>query len=260
MIGIQKTNYWDYNMKIPEKARRCPTAIFRRRRLSFYNPQYVYQSQLKKTAIRVESEIDSLPSTYFVGNYQTLPVIGNIRDDLWNNQTPISKKKGHEDFQFTIEDYLNASNRRQYTKNELSPEQLENAKQLLKKVNAVTKLLGKYTDHPERFVFTSGFRNYAHQMRVNPDSPNSLHTKGMALDISDPTGELKKIIMEHPEIIKEIQKQGLNVENFYKTSEKNGKGGWIHFDTGQRQQTGNMIWTGEDLERESQKYLQRRQH
>lgn len=240
-------------MQIPKKVRSCPATIFRRRRLVLYNPKYVYESELKKTRTRIENNIDSLPVNYFINNLSATPTIGETYiGDTWGDKTPTRKKVGHKDLQFTEEDFLTASDKYHYTQSDLTQEQLDNSKDLLKRVNSVLALAKQYTKNPESFVINSGFRSNRHQMEVNPSSPESPHTKGLALDISDPTGELKKIIMEHPEIAEEIEKQGLNVENFMIT------GNWVHFDTMKRKNTGNEIWTGKQLREQQKKYLDRK--
>lgn len=53
---------------------------------------------------------------------------------------------------------------------------------------------------------TSGFRTAEEEMRIDPQHPNSMHTKGAAVDIADPDPErrLWTWCIDHLDLITEI--------------------------------------------------------
>lgn len=65
----------------------------------------------------------------------------------------------------------------------LTPEQEANQEKLLKSVNIVRAAWGKVLS------VSSGVRNIADQMRINPSAPKSKHLLGAAVDLVD-NGEL----------------------------------------------------------------------
>lgn len=110
---------------------------------------------------------------------------------------------------FTIEELNNH-------KVQLTEEQTNNLKVLIERLSVIREKYGK------PFVVTSGVRSIQDQMRINPNAPKSAHLLGMAVDISDHDGELKKWLLANIHILEEAD---LYCEDFKTTVT------WVHFQT-----------------------------
>lgn len=96
---------------------------------------------------------------------------------------------------------------------ELTKEVLNNASDLIVRVNAVLSLFGY-----KRGV-NSGWRPLSVQMEVNPRAPNSKHITGNAIDLEDKDGKLKEWCVFHQDI---LEKYGLYMEHPESTPT------WVH--------------------------------
>lgn len=96
----------------------------------------------------------------------------------------------------------------------VTPEIDSNMDILLARVNKIQVLCGI------RFVATSGLRDLARQMQINPKATNSKHLYGQAVDIFDPDKKIQAWVLKHVETLEEI---GLWCEAFQATPN------WIHF-------------------------------
>lgn len=108
-----------------------------------------------------------------------------------------------------------------FTVNELNPhnyqlttEQLSNLKTLIERVSIVRERYGK------PMTVTSGVRDLAAQMKINPKAPKSKHLLGAAVDIADADGDLKTWLKVNITILSEV---GLYCEDFASTPT------WVHF-------------------------------
>jgi uncharacterized protein YcbK (DUF882 family) len=108
---------------------------------------------------------------------------------------------------FTIEEL----NPHKYT---LTEEQVNNLTILIQRVSIIRERYGK------PMVVTSGVRDLAYQMKVNPKAPKSKHLIGAAVDIHDPNGELKAWLKANIKILEEVS---LYCEDFDSTPD------WVHF-------------------------------
>jgi hypothetical protein len=91
-----------------------------------------------------------------------------------------------------------------------------NLADLLIKINKIRLAYGK------PMTVTSGLRSTADQTRINPSAPKSKHLSGQAIDIYDPSGEIKVWIKDNEKFIEEI---GFWFEDFSSTPT------WVHFQT-----------------------------
>ena len=144
-----------------------------------------------------------------------------------------------EHFNFTIEDYLRG-NRFKHTKEELPAEHYENAKKLIEKINSFGQYI-KYNDQ-----INSSYRTPAEQRLIAREqgkepAMQSKHLSGHAIDINDPTGELKRQIRGNKEALYKAKELGLYFENFSKTN------GWVHIQDEAPGFTGDWIWAPEDF-------------
>lgn len=96
----------------------------------------------------------------------------------------------------------------------ITPEIQANLDILVKRINALESAC------PIPMLVTSGLRSAEDQMRINPKAPNSMHTKGAAVDILDADGELKKWVLKNVSVLESI---GLWCEDFSATAT------WVHF-------------------------------
>lgn len=76
-----------------------------------------------------------------------------------------------------------------------TPEIDSNLQTLLVRINKVRTAWGK------PMTVTSGLRSAADQARINPKAPKSKHLLGAAVDIYDPTGELKTWLKANPHVL-----------------------------------------------------------
>lgn len=141
----------------------------------------------------------------------------------------------------SMNEYLNAGQEK-HNRGTIKKEYYDNAVQLLEGTNELLSVL----PIKDKVQLSSGFRTKERQMIVNPSSPNSAHTTGEALDIKDPGGKLKKMIMTNPEYRKKfasiMKKRGLYVENFNMTDN------WIHVQKRTPGRIGGEIWGYKDIE------------
>lgn len=96
----------------------------------------------------------------------------------------------------------------------VTPEIDNNMEILLARVNKVQNECGL------KFTATSGLRDLAGQMKINPAATSSKHLYGQAVDIYDPKKELQAWIMKNIEALEEV---GLWCESFTATPN------WVHF-------------------------------
>lgn len=89
-----------------------------------------------------------------------------------------------------------------------------NLAKLLTIMNVIRTAYGK------PMTVTSGLRSDADQKRINPKAPKSNHIKGLAVDISDPHGEVWAWCMTNMKLMEE---QGIYFED------KNATPTWVHF-------------------------------
>jgi uncharacterized protein YcbK (DUF882 family) len=120
----------------------------------------------------------------------------------------------------TLFDYLTASGRYLDREKKASKEIINNANNLLNKVNSFLTEIGI-----AEVIISSGYR----PIEVNASIPNaakaSLHCQGRAIDISDPDGSLDKLVAKYPDL---MRKYGLFQEHPDSTK------GWCHLDCGVR--------------------------
>lgn len=95
-----------------------------------------------------------------------------------------------------------------YKLEDQSEEIQNNLKILLERVNKIR------TAYKVPMIVTSGLRSQADQTRINPKAPQSNHTKGAAVDISDPDGKFKKWILDNVKLFEDV---GLWMEDFSAT-------------------------------------------
>lgn len=103
---------------------------------------------------------------------------------------------------------------------ERSESVMTNAVNLVKRVNGLLDDLG----WKDSIVVSSGWRPESINRAIG-GAKNSYHTKGMAVDISDPYKRLAKAILERVDL---LDKYELWMENPEKTSN------WVHMDIGAR--------------------------
>lgn len=106
-------------------------------------------------------------------------------------------------------------------KAELTPEIQAQAAKLIPKVNALLADLGLTGP----VYVSSGWRPASLNAKVDGAAKASYHTKGMACDLADANGAIKKLILAKPELLK---KHGLWMEDPDKTVS------WCHLDSGTR--------------------------
>lgn len=95
------------------------------------------------------------------------------------------------------------------------PDDIEaNLQKLLEKINLVRALYNK------PMIVTSGVRTEEEQQRINPNAPHSYHINGEAVDIADPSRELKTWVKSH---ICDMETIGFWFEDFSATPT------WVHF-------------------------------
>ena len=121
----------------------------------------------------------------------------------------------------TLEDYFTSSGRypARLDSEEITDTVRNNAILLLARVNT---LLASFQVSPR---ITSGFRPESVNAALKNSGKKSLHCKGMAVDLSDPTGHLKFNIIMSPNLLTQY---GLWMEHYTATP------GWCHLDTGDR--------------------------
>lgn len=96
---------------------------------------------------------------------------------------------------------------------------LQNATKLLEKVNALLSDLGIIS-----CTINSGWRPAAYNASIG-GAPKSYHVRGMAIDLTDKTGQLDQVLSDRPELLK---KYDLWREDSGSTP------GWCHLDCGVR--------------------------
>jgi hypothetical protein len=123
---------------------------------------------------------------------------------------------------FTINDLLTSSGKypQRLTSNELTPEKLKNAAELLRDVNAFLEELGVTVAKK----VSSGFRTLAANSAVST-AKKSYHLQCLAIDIEDADGSLDKIVSSRPDL---LRKYNLWQENPDSTPS------WAHLDRGTR--------------------------
>lgn len=127
----------------------------------------------------------------------------------------------------TLKNYLSASGRYPERVNsaELTAEILENAENLLERVNAVLTELGITS-----VSISSGFRPASVNAITPGAAKKSLHTQCLAIDIIDDKAQsLGKALLAHPNL---LRSNGLWLENLMSTVGK--KSTWVHIDLGTR--------------------------
>jgi hypothetical protein len=87
---------------------------------------------------------------------------------------------------------------------ELTPEILKNATQLCKDVSNCLRELGI-----QMVQVSSGFRPTGVNAKAG-GAKASGHLRGLAIDLSDPNGEIDAVLIKNPQILK---KHGLMIEN-----------------------------------------------
>lgn len=95
-----------------------------------------------------------------------------------------------------------------------TPEIDKNLAELLARLNQVREAYGI------PMTVTSGLRDLAQQMAVNPKAPQSKHLTGQAADILDMDRKLRAWVEAHMDLMAEI---GFWFEDFDHTP------GWVHF-------------------------------
>lgn len=118
-----------------------------------------------------------------------------------------------------FQDPKSGDDRRQKYPQDYNNNILENAKTLLKKVNALLADLGIIS-----CTVSSGWRPATVNSAVG-GAKKSLHMEGKAIDLRDGTGDLDKAIEAKPEL---LAKHGLWLEDPSATK------GWCHLDIGTR--------------------------
>ena len=93
---------------------------------------------------------------------------------------------------------------------------------LLNIVELVARLNVVRLAYDKPMIINSGLRTKADQMRINPKAPNSAHVEGMAADIRDADGQLKKWLAENMEV--------LELANLYMEDPK-ATPTWVHLQT-----------------------------
>jgi hypothetical protein len=93
---------------------------------------------------------------------------------------------------------------------------------IVKLISAVNLLLSEIEAAP---LVSSGFRPYSVNGALKNSGKKSLHCKGLAVDLKDPTGSLKFKLIMNPYL---LAKYGLWMEHFESTP------GWCHLDMGDR--------------------------
>lgn len=122
----------------------------------------------------------------------------------------------------TVKDIIDSSGK--YPERAKSPELTldvkTNIEDLVKRVN---NLLNAIWKAPVKV--SSGFRTSAVNSGIHNAAKKSLHMNGQAVDIFDPDGKLKALVLERPELLADF---GLWMEDPAATP------GWQHLDTGKR--------------------------
>lgn len=115
---------------------------------------------------------------------------------------------------FTIEEVLKVNG---HKKENVPAPVVYNLNDLIKRVNAL--------GYQPPMRCSSGYRDPKHNEKIG-GAPRSAHVLGMAMDIADPTGGLKRYLMAHQEL---LEKNGLRMEHPLDTGGMTG--GWCHLDT-----------------------------
>lgn len=123
----------------------------------------------------------------------------------------------------TLNDYVTSSGKYKEREDseDLTDEVKSNANKLISVVNDFLAELG--WEGP--VYVSSGFRPAAVNASIKNAAKRSLHMSGLAIDISDPSGELDEKITKNPEL---LDKYGLWLEHPDATP------GWSHLDLGTR--------------------------
>ena len=95
---------------------------------------------------------------------------------------------------FSVKELLNAGSHK-WKETEVDAVTKRNLEDLCLKINAL--------GYKPPMIASSCLRSIADQKRINPKAMGSSHLYGCAVDISDPKGELKKWIIQHPTLLKE---------------------------------------------------------
>lgn len=139
---------------------------------------------------------------------------------------------------FSMEDYL-LSGAEKHTADTMNPEHYKNATNLINKINQLGELI------PYDGIITSGYRSPERQIQIykekgEPPAMGSKHLYGHAIDISDPTGELKRKILNRA-VLEKAKNLGLYFENFGKTPT------WVHIQDEAPGYVGGQIWSADNL-------------
>jgi uncharacterized protein YcbK (DUF882 family) len=121
----------------------------------------------------------------------------------------------------TLDDFITSSGK--YPKRAESNDFTEEVRANLIDLHArVVLLLAEIEMSPS---ITSGFRPYAVNNDLKNAGQKSLHCKGKAVDLNDPSGAIKFKLIINPQL---LSKYGLWMEHYTSTP------GWCHLDTGER--------------------------
>lgn len=139
---------------------------------------------------------------------------------------------------FSVEDYL-SSGKEKYSIGTIDPQHLNNAVNLINKVNE----LGELVNYNGKI--TSGYRSPERQRQIyaekgEPPAMGSKHLSGHALDIYDPSGTLKSRLLNR-KVLEKARDLGLYFENFGNTPT------WVHIQDEAPGFTGGQIWSADDL-------------
>lgn len=126
----------------------------------------------------------------------------------------------------TVELLLGGHDKNPEYAKELTDEIKTNLKNLAIKVNSLLQQLGVTSAN-----INSGWRPAAHNKKIG-GAANSLHVKGKAVDLSDPTGTIKKLCENNQ---KELKSRDVAMEHANYTI------GWCHLQDG-LPKSGNVIF------------------
>lgn len=116
---------------------------------------------------------------------------------------------------------------------EVTEDVLKNAKVVVSKVSELLSRMGV-----DKVVITSGFRPHAYNAQIG-GSKNSLHCKGLAIDLSDPDEKIGKWCVANVEALREI---GLFMESLERThKDKEPQKKWCHLQA-KGPPSGNIIF------------------
>ena len=77
----------------------------------------------------------------------------------------------------------------------VTEEQQSNLEELARRITLLEELM------EEEFWVSSGFRSNMDQLRINPRSPKSAHTEGMAVDLYDVNGHIYDFLVNNPDMV-----------------------------------------------------------